>query len=149
MTHILEADGIGLSFGERKVLTGVYIKLETGKITGLLGRNGQGKSCLMNVISGALKSTSSSVRADGIVTGSLINRPGLLLHLPQFNFIPRSLKVAQVLEEFCIDIKELIQRFPSFVGRHDLKVGQLSGGQWRTLEIFDHRKKAVVICHAR
>ena len=141
MIHQLEADGIGLGFGTRKILSSVYIKCETGKITGLLGRNGQGKSCLMNIISGTLKATSSSVRVDGIARGNLIKRPDVLLYLPQFNFIPGSLKVAQVLKDFCIDKKELERRFPAFEGRYELKVGQLSGGQWRTLEIFVIVKK--------
>jgi len=42
MTHRLEADSIFLHFGERKILSDIYIKCETGKITGLLGRNGTG-----------------------------------------------------------------------------------------------------------
>jgi ATPase subunit of ABC transporter with duplicated ATPase domains len=50
MKHILEADSVQLQFGERKILSDVYLKCETGKITGLLGRNGEGKSCLMRII---------------------------------------------------------------------------------------------------
>ena len=49
MIHKLEADGIQLAFDERKILTDIYIKCQTGRITGLLGRNGQGKSCLMEI----------------------------------------------------------------------------------------------------
>ena len=136
MIHTLEADGIQLDFGLRKVLSDVYIKCETGKITGLLGRNGQGKSCLMNILLGTLNASSNSVRFDGKVIKNAGKRPDLLLYLPQFNFIPKSLKVAQVLNDFKLDIKDFEQRFASFSGRHDLRVDQLSGGQWRTLEIY-------------
>ena len=38
MIHTLEADGIQLDFGLRRLLSDVYLKCETGKITGLLGR---------------------------------------------------------------------------------------------------------------
>lgn len=136
MIHTLEADGIQLSFGTRLILGDVYMKCETGKITGLLGRNGQGKTCLMNIILGSLKSSISSVRFDGKVTRKVNTRPDLLLYLPQFNFIPKELTVKQVLEDFQLAAADLNSRFPEFEGRHDLKVKELSGGQWRTIELY-------------
>jgi ABC-type multidrug transport system ATPase subunit len=136
MIHTLEADGIQLNFGTRRILSDIYLKCETGKITGLLGRNGQGKTCLMNIILGLLKSSISSVRFDGVVTRKVNKRPDLLLYLPQFNFIPKELTVKQVLADFRLSADELNNRFPEFEARHDLKVKQLSGGQWRTLELY-------------
>src|SRR5476649_2059644 len=100
MKNILEADGIELSFGLRKILSDVYLKCETGMITGLLGRNGQGKSCLMNILLGNLNTNANSVRFDGNVVNDAGKRPDLLLYLPQFNFIPKALKVKQVLDDF-------------------------------------------------
>lgn len=90
MKHILEADGIQLEFNGRKILSSVYMKAETGKITGLLGRNGQGKTCLMNIIYGSL-ACEKSVRFDKKSQRNAYKRPDLLLYLPQFNFIPRQL----------------------------------------------------------
>lgn len=136
MIHTLEADGIQLDFGTRRILSDVYMKCETGKITGLLGRNGQGKSCLMNIILGSLKSSISSIRFDGEFTRKVNTRPDLLLYLPQFNFIPKELTVKQVMKDFRLSADELNGRFPEFEERHDLKVKQLSGGQWRTLELY-------------
>ena len=136
MIHTLEADGIQLDFGTRRILSDVYMKCETGKITGLLGRNGQGKTCLMNIILGSLKSSISSIRFDGVVTQKVNKRPDLLLYLPQFNFIPKELTVKQVLNDFWLAATDLNNRFPEFEDRHDLKVKQLSGGQWRTLELY-------------
>jgi len=136
MIHTLEADGIQLEFGLRRILSDVYLKCETGKITGLLGRNGQGKSCLMNVMLGTLKSSINSVRFDGEVIRNIRKRPEQLLYLPQFNFIPKSLKVKQVLDDFRLSYVDFADRFTDFRGRTDTRVGQLSGGQWRTLEIY-------------
>lgn len=136
MIHTLEADGIQLEFGINKVLSDVYLKCETGKITGLLGRNGQGKTCLMNIILGTLKASANSIRFDNKMIINAGKRPDLLLFLPQFNFIPRSLSVKQVLDDFLLNINELKNVFPEFNSRCDLKVNQLSGGQWRTLEIY-------------
>jgi len=136
MIHTLEADGIQLDFGIRHILTDVYIKCETGKITGLLGRNGQGKTCLMNIILGTLNSSVNSIRLDGKVTRKINKRPDLMLYLPQFNFIPKELTVKTVLEDFGLSADDLDRRFPEFESRHELKVKQLSGGQWRTLELY-------------
>jgi ATPase subunit of ABC transporter with duplicated ATPase domains len=44
--NILECDGIMLEFGLRKILSGIYLKCETGQIVGLLGRNGFGEVLL-------------------------------------------------------------------------------------------------------
>jgi ABC-type sugar transport system ATPase subunit len=52
MTNILEVDSILLEFDLKRVLQDVYLKSETGKVTGLLGRNGSGKSCLMKILFG-------------------------------------------------------------------------------------------------
>jgi ABC-type multidrug transport system ATPase subunit len=141
MVHTLEADGIQLNFGLNRILSDIYLKCETGKITGLLGRNGQGKSCLMNVMLGALKASSNSVRFDSNVIRDVGKRPDLLLYLPQHNFIPKQLKVKQVLADFRLSYAEFENRFPEFGEKLDLKVSHLSGGQWRTLEIYIIVKK--------
>jgi ABC-type sugar transport system ATPase subunit len=65
MTHCLEADSIQLEFNGRRILSDIYLKCETGRITGLLGRNGEGKSCLMQIIYGTL-ACEKSVRIDGV-----------------------------------------------------------------------------------
>lgn len=136
MIHTLEADGIQLSFGLRQILSDIYIKCETGKITGLLGRNGQGKSCLMNVILGTLNSNINSVRFDGCVTRNVANKPALLRYLPQFNFIPGSLTIKQVLNDHRLNYSEFVERVPGFVNRQKVIVSHLSGGQRRALEIY-------------
>ena len=47
---ILEIDNVELYFSNKRILNGIYLKAETGKVTGILGCNGSGKSCLMNII---------------------------------------------------------------------------------------------------
>jgi ABC-type multidrug transport system ATPase subunit len=136
MIHTLEADGIQLEFDLRKILTDVYLKCETGKITGLLGRNGQGKSCLMNIMLGTLNSSINSMRFDSRVIRNAYKQPGLLLYLPQFNIIPKSLTIQTVFNDFELSVDDFGNRFPEFKDRYNTKVSQLSGGQWRTVEIY-------------
>ena len=65
MENRLEIDSVQLSFGEKAILKSIYIKSETGKVTGILGRNGCGKSCLLKLIFGEIHSSEKSVRING------------------------------------------------------------------------------------
>ncbi|MEE1945558.1 ATP-binding cassette domain-containing protein [Pedobacter sp. KR3-3] len=136
MTHKLEADGIELSFGTRKILKSVYLNCETNVVTGLLGRNGEGKSCLMNIIYGSLKADIRSVRFNGTSVLQAFKRPDLLTYLPQFNFVPAILTLKRVFNDFELAFADFEAAFPEFAGRERAKVGQLSGGQRRLLEVY-------------
>ena len=52
---LLELKNISKSFGERKILDNVSLKINRGEILGLLGPNGAGKSTIFNLITGLLK----------------------------------------------------------------------------------------------
>lgn len=136
MIHILEADGIILEIGDRRILSNIYFKCETGKITGVLGRNGQGKTCLMNIVYGSLDSLSKSVRFDGIPVSHPFKRPDLLTYLPQFNFIPSSLSVKRVFSDFSLDYEVFENYFPEFKAKNDFKIKNLSGGERRLVEVY-------------
>ncbi len=81
MSHKLEVDSIQLEIGLRQILTDVYLICETGSITGLLGRNGEGKTCLLNIIYGSLKASSKSIRFDNVSIYQAFKRTDLLTYL--------------------------------------------------------------------
>ena len=135
MIHKLEADSIQLQFGDRRILSSVYLQCETGKITGLLGRNGQGKSCLMKVVYGTLP-CDKSVRIDNIAYQEAYKRPDLLLYLPQFNFIPKRLTLKRIFQDFEMDFRPFTDRFPEFVSNYQSMIGNLSGGGQRLVELY-------------
>ena len=135
MNHVLEIDGVQLQFDTRKILSSIYLKCETGKITGLLGKNGQGKSCLMKIIYGSLP-CEKSVRFDHISIVESFKRPDLLVYLPQFNFIPKSLSLRRVFQDFGLEYNVFQNRFPEFATRDKSSLGSLSGGERRLLELY-------------
>ena len=136
MKHLLEIDGVNLSFSGRVILSDIYMKSETGKIVGLLGRNGQGKSCLMKIISGTLNSGSRSIRFDGKTVFELSGRSDLILYLPQFNFIPSFLTIERIFKDFCLNISEFETHFPEFIEKSNLKISEFSGGERRLVELY-------------
>ncbi len=135
MIHTLEADSIRLQFDGKIILSDIYIKCETGKITGLLGKNSQGKSCLMKIIYGDLI-CEKSVRFDDISQHKAFKRPDLLLYLPQFNFIPAKLSLKRIFYDFELDYLLFESCFPEFASKHTSVIGSLSGGERRLVELY-------------
>jgi ABC-type lipopolysaccharide export system ATPase subunit len=135
MHNVLEIDGIQFQFKEKKVLSAIYIKCETSKITGLLGRNGQGKSCLMNIIYGTLP-CEKSVRFNQVSIVESFRRPELLRYLPQFNFIPTFLSLRKIFKDFNLDYQQFLEFFPEFESKGKYSVGSFSGGERRLVELY-------------
>ncbi len=58
---MIEIKDLNKSYGSTKVLKDINLQLEEGKIYGLLGRNGVGKTTLLNIMSNTLKRDSGKV----------------------------------------------------------------------------------------
>jgi ABC-2 type transport system ATP-binding protein len=65
MTLSIEVDKLQLRYGETTALDGVTFSLAGGKIYGLLGRNGAGKTSLLSVLAAFRKASGGTVRIDG------------------------------------------------------------------------------------
>lgn len=61
---MLEIKNLNKSYGKTKVLTDINLDIEENKIYGLLGRNGVGKTTLLNLISGQILKNSGEVILD-------------------------------------------------------------------------------------
>jgi len=136
MKHILEVDSIMLEFGNKRVLQDVYLKSESGKTTGILGRNGAGKTCLMNIIYGELKTNNKSIRLNGKAVFDASRKPKNLRYLPQFSFIPESLKIKRIFKDFNLNFSGFTTYFPDFEKYNNYTLKDLSGGEIRIIEIY-------------
>lgn len=136
MKNTLEADSIVYEIAGRRILSDIYIQLKTGRITGLLGRNGQGKSTLMKIIFGTLTPLTKSVR----INGRHIHKPyletNLITYLPQFNCFPADRKVTDLFKDFKVDYAVFDSRFTHLAFNSNLKLNQLSGGNRRFIETY-------------
>ncbi|MBE9468062.1 MAG: ATP-binding cassette domain-containing protein [Bacteroidetes bacterium] len=136
MKNTLEIDSVILEFNNKRILQDVYVKIETGNIIGLLGRNGSGKSCLMNIIYGKLIPNEKSVRINNKYNSKKYFPQETLTYLPQFNFIPKSLTIERVFKDYKIDFDKFLIHFPEFKKYYKSKIKLLSGGEQRIIEIY-------------
>ena len=135
MKQKLEADGLSVQYDNRTILSDIHIKCETGELIGLLGRNGQGKSTLLQAIFG-LKACEKSIRINNRSQNEAYKKEGLIRYLPQFNFLPKSMTLKQVFEDYRLSYPAFETHFTEFFHRDDTSVKQLSGGQQRLIEIY-------------
>lgn len=136
--HLLEIDSVLKTFGSWQLLTDVYLKLETGSITALFGRNGVGKTVLMKILYGTMKADRKFIRIDEQrVLKQPFMHPGVISYLPQDHFTPKHIALQEVVSAYldneAIDLyfqdDEIAQRFKK------TKMGNLSSGERRYLEI--------------
>jgi ABC-type multidrug transport system ATPase subunit len=134
--HTLLADNIQLAFGPRRILSDISIRCETNSITGLLGRNGTGKSCLLRILYGEMAATTRSVQFDGLNLPQPFKRHGLLLYLPQLNFIPATLSLRRVLDDYQLEFRDMEKIFPELGLTYRSRIGNLSGGHQRLINLY-------------
>ena len=134
MGMVLEADSIYYEIDGHEILKGAYINCGQGEVVGLLGRNGCGKSTMLEIIFGTRRGARSFVRIDGKVYTDKAFRSGMLRMQPQFDYIPNGLRVSTILrmEGFRKeDVQdELIQDI------YTCKIGELSGGLLKYFQIY-------------
>jgi len=143
----LEFGGIEAYYGDSHVLHGVSLQLGEGRLLGLLGRNGAGKTTCMNVAMGLLAPRRGNVRVFGAdLTGAAPERiaaSGVAL-VPQGRRIFRSLTVRENLEVAARRSKgersawssaEIYAMFPRLQERARQVAGYLSGGEQQMLAI--------------
>lgn len=132
----LEVDSVILRYGQRTVLQDVYLECETGRIVGLLGHNGCGKSCLLKILFGELRAEQQFVRMDDRVWMSPRRDSSDIRFLPQFHCLPGRLTATQIMDDFGLDSADIVEVFPDFERLLRIPLKRLSGGERRIVEIF-------------
>jgi lipopolysaccharide export system ATP-binding protein len=125
---VLEADGIQLQFGQRRILSDVYIRVQTGQVVGLMGRNGSGKSLLLQTIFGGRHVPDASVRVNGTYAVPAYQQHGLLNYLPQAPMLPETMTVAEAARLLRIDVHLALAGFPELQAQLHQRIDELSGG---------------------
>ena len=85
--YMIDITDVGLTIRGREILHEINVQFECGKIYGLVGRNGSGKTMLMKHILGFVSPTSGTITIDGKVLGKDIDAPdniGAIIENPGF-----------------------------------------------------------------
>ena len=96
--ELLECKDLCKSFDNRVILDNVNIKIERGKIVGLLGKNGQGKTTLIKLINDLLTPTSGEVLINGKKPS--IESKKIIAYLPERTYFDKSMKVSDIIKYF-------------------------------------------------
>lgn len=84
---MIELIKVTKTFKKEQVLKETTVTFEKGKITGIIGRNGSGKTVLMKMICGLLSPTSGTVVVNGERIGKDVDFPtdiGIIIETPSF-----------------------------------------------------------------
>lgn len=87
MDTIIEVQCVSKSFQGTKILDNVSASFERGKIHGIIGRNGSGKTLLIKIICGFIRPDMGRVTVDGRTVGQGLNYPkgiGAIIEAPGF-----------------------------------------------------------------
>lgn len=135
-------DNISLFINQQQVLKDINLSLHSGKIYGLVGRNGSGKTMLMKCICGFIPVSQGFVKVNGNVVGKDIDFPnnmGIIIETP--SFIPyysgrKNLKMLASLNRLVSDgeIENILKKVGLFEDR-DKKVKNYSLGMRQRLGI--------------
>ena len=84
---MVEIKNLGLTIGKTEILKDIAVTFDTGKIHGLIGRNGSGKTMLMKCICGFVRPTAGTVTVAGKRIGKDCDFPesvGIIIETPGF-----------------------------------------------------------------
>ena len=139
---MIQVKNISVSLGKNEVLHNVSCNFEKGKITGIMGRNGSGKTVLLKSICGLVIPDSGEIainnklltqkNSHNFSMGSLIETPGFLREYSGYK------NLSFLASLTCSDANERVKKVMEIVGldyRSKKKVGAYSLGMRQRLAI--------------
>jgi branched-chain amino acid transport system ATP-binding protein len=142
MPELLAIERLSAGYGEAVVLSNISLSLLEGQALALLGRNGMGKTTLINTIVGVTRYLGGSIALDGVELTRL--RPDQRAHagigwVPQERNIFKSLTVEENLTAVAQPgrwtIAKVYGLFPRLAERRQNLGNQLSGGEQQMLAV--------------
>ena len=98
MTPVLEFRNVTKNYHTHRVLDQLSFSIEPGKIVGLLGPNGCGKSTTIKLAAGLLQPTAGQVLVDGQQPG--LYSKSVLSYLPERSYLNGWMRIRQMLDFF-------------------------------------------------
>ncbi|MEG2788186.1 MAG: ABC transporter ATP-binding protein [Romboutsia sp.] len=96
--NIVEFRGVYKKYGKKEIFKDLNLKIPKGKIIGLLGSNGSGKTTMIKLINGLTQCDRGEVNIDGVKPS--INTKEIISYLPDKDYLNEDMKVKDVLKFF-------------------------------------------------
>ena len=142
MAELLRVDNLSAGYGEAVVLQGVSLALDEGETLALLGRNGTGKTTLINTLAGATRQHAGTISLAGVALHKLAPHQRAAAGIgwvPQERNIFKSLTVHENLTAVARPGKwnpdGVYAMFPRLAERKTNLGTQLSGGEQQMLAV--------------
>ncbi|MGB9772160.1 MAG: ABC transporter ATP-binding protein [Candidatus Kapaibacteriota bacterium] len=95
---MVDIQNLHKSYGKLQVLKGIDLKIETGKITAIVGPNGSGKTTLIKCMLGLVHFDEGKIQIDSIdISNSILYRE-LIGYMPQIGRYPENLKAKEIID---------------------------------------------------
>ena len=95
---LLEINNLNKSFDNKEILRDINLNIQRGKIIGLLGKNGVGKTTLIKLINDLLIPTSGEILIKGKKIG--VETKKIISYLPERTYLNKYMKVSEVISYF-------------------------------------------------
>lgn len=96
--ELVKCNNLCKEFDNKQVLNNINLSLPKGKIIGLLGKNGMGKTTLIKLMNDLLTPTSGEVLINGEKPS--VNSKKIISYLPERTYLDKGMKVSQILTLF-------------------------------------------------
>lgn len=137
--ELLNIKKLNKDFDDKHILKDINLKIQNGRIIGLLGKNGMGKTTLIKLINDLLTPTSGEILIKG-------NKPGIeskriISYLPERTYLDKSMTIGEILkyfEEFYenFDKDKAIKLLKDLDLDINLKVNKMSKGMQEKLQLI-------------
>lgn len=137
--ELLECKNIYKDYDKKQVLKDINLKIPRGKIIGLLGKNGMGKTTLIKLINDLLTPTSGEILVNGKNIG--IESKRIISYLPERTYLDKSMTIKQTLKYFTdfydnFDIKKAKKLIKDLDLEIDTKISKMSKGMQEKLQLI-------------
>lgn len=137
--ELLECKHLYKEFDNKLILEDINLKIPRGKIIGLLGKNGMGKSTLIKLINDLLTPTSGEILINGEKPG--VKSKEIISYLPERTYLDKEMTIKQVIqyfEEFYknFDTQKAIKLLKDLNLGINKKISKMSKGMQEKLQLI-------------
>ena len=137
--ELVKCSNLCKEFDNKQILNNINLSILKGKIIGLLGKNGMGKTTLIKLINDLLTPTSGEILINGERPG--VKSKKIISYLPERTYLDKNMNVLQIInffDEFYDNFnkEKAIKLLKDLNLDKDLKISKMSKGMQEKLQLI-------------